>query len=132
MGYSISKEFRGVNFSTLVNKTKEALSSEGFGVLFELNVKNILKEKIGKNFDNYVILGACNPNLAYQALSSNKDVGLFLPCNVVIFEDKGSLFVKKIVSPKFAISNFIGAQDVFLVANQAEEKLKKVIENIAL
>ncbi len=131
MNYSISKKLGDVDFNLALEKTKEALKSEGFGVLFELNVKNILKEKIGKDFDEYVILGACNPNLAYQALSSNKDVGLFLPCNVVIFKDAGSVFVK-IISPKASISQFIEADDVLSVANQAEEKLQRVISAISL
>ncbi len=79
-----------------LERTREALKKEGFGVLFELDMKEKLKEKLGVEFRNYVILGACNPPLAYQTLQQEIDIGLLLPCNVVVYEQNGKSVVTAI------------------------------------
>jgi uncharacterized protein (DUF302 family) len=73
-----------VAFDVAVARTKEALKAEGFGVLTEINVRETLKAKIGADYPSYIILGACNPALAYEALRLENKVGTMLPCNVVV------------------------------------------------
>lgn len=115
-------------FNEAVEKTKLGLSKEGFGVLTEINVKETLKKKLGKDYDEYVILGACNPSLAYQALLAEKDIGLLLPCNVVVYEDHEKVFVSTIV-PSVAM-NFVQNESLSSIAKEVDEKLRKVIDAI--
>jgi len=72
---------------------KAALKDEGFGVLTEIDVKSTLKEKIGADFRRYTILGACNPSVAYMGLQAHLELGLLLPCNVIVYEDDGQSVV---------------------------------------
>ncbi len=78
-----------LSFTLAIEKITDTLKSEGFGILTTIDVKDTLKKKIGVNFRNYVILGACNPRLAYQVLSADGKIGLLLPCNVIVqqYED---------------------------------------------
>lgn len=109
-----------------VDKVKKELSKEGFGVLTEIDVKATLKKKLDVDFNNYIILGACNPNLAYNALKSELQIGLFLPCNVIVFEKDNEVFVS-IINPIEAMS-IVNNGEICKVASEAEEKLRKVIE----
>ena len=84
MSYGYSKE-TNLDFNEAVEKTKEELKTEGFGVLTEIDVKKTLKAKLDVDYDDYVILGACNPGFAYKALQAEKEIGLLLPCNVIIY-----------------------------------------------
>lgn len=89
--YSARRQLRGVDYEDAIRRTTEALGEQGFGVLTEIDVRKTLKEKIGEDFKRYVILGACNPQLAHRALSEDDNVGLLLPCNVVVAEtERGS------------------------------------------
>lgn len=85
MGYVYSKTL-GLPFDDAVGRTRDALAAEGFGVITEIDVQKTLKTKIGVDFRRYLILGACNPTLAYEALKLEANVGAMLPCNVVVQE----------------------------------------------
>ena len=118
-----------LSYEEAIEKVTSALKEEGFGVLTSINVKDTLKEKIDIDFRQYTILGACNPPLAHQALSTNPLVGLMLPCNVTVEEtdDGGSLV--NFVNPKAMLLSFPGfAKDESLVdvAHQAYEKFERV------
>ena len=111
-----------------VEKVTAALKEEGFGVLTEINVQATLKQKIDVDFRPYRILGACNPRLAHQALSADLDVGLMLPCNVVVYEDNGGTMVQ-IADPE-AMMGFVEAGKLDEVAAQARERLERVIRSL--
>lgn len=106
-----------------------ALKEEGFGVLTEIDVKNTLKQKLDVDFRQYVILGACNPKLAHQALSHELDVGLLLPCNVIVYEEGAGCMVA-IADPK-AILGVADLPALHEVASQAQTRLQRVIEALA-
>ncbi len=125
MTYSIKKKVRYA-FVDAVAKVKAALAAEGFGVLTEIDVAATLKKKLNVDYDNYIILGACNPPFAYQALQAEKEIGLFLPCNVIVYEEKGGTFVSAIL-PSEAMG-MIDNPPLMEIARQVEEKLKKAIE----
>lgn len=116
-------------YAEAVEKTKEALKAEGFGVLCEIDVQATLKAKLGVDRTPYVILGACNPTLAHQALEAEPDLGLLLPCNVVVYEDQGSIYVKAIEPGKMLSVVENPALDP--VAKQVREKLERVLASIA-
>jgi uncharacterized protein (DUF302 family) len=116
------------SFEEALQRTKEELQKEGFGVLTEIDVKATLKTKLDVDYDNYLILGACNPPLAYQALQAEKDIGLLLPCNVIAYEDEGKTFVSAIL-PTVAMS-MVESEKLRSIALQVEQKLKKVIDSI--
>ena len=83
-------------FEEVIDRTKAALAERGFGVLTEIDVAATLKKKIGAEIEPYVILGACNPTFAHQALQREPDLGLLLPCNVVVMQKAGKTYVKTI------------------------------------
>ena len=118
----------GYSFSEAVARLREELPKEGFGVLTEIDVKATLKKKLGAEFDNYLILGTCNPPFAYKALQAEKDIGLLLPCNIIVYEDNGETYVSAIV-PTVAMS-MVENEQLGGVAVEVEAKLKKVIDNI--
>jgi len=119
-----------VPYEEAVEKATAALKEEGFGVLTEIDVKATLKKKIDADFRRYVILGACNPNLAHQALQSELEIGLLLPCNVIVYEtDEGQSMVS-IVDP-MAMMSVADSEGLQAVARQADEKLSRVVEKLA-
>lgn len=125
--YGYNKKLN-MNFEETIQKTREELKKEGFGVLTEIDVKETLKKKLGVEFDNYTILGACNPSFAYKALQSEHEIGLMLPCNVIIYEKEGKTFVSAIL-PTIAMG-IINNENLKAIAVQIEEKLKKVVDKV--
>lgn len=111
-----------------VERTREALKAEGFGVLCEIDIQATLKAKIGEDTEPYVILGACNPKLAHQALGAEPDLGLLLPCNVVVYERDGQVWVKAIEPHKML--SVVENPAVDAVASQVREKLERVLARI--
>jgi len=111
-----------------VERAREALKAEGFGVLCEIDIKEKLREKLGVDFRNYVILGACNPPLAYQTLQRELNVGLLLPCNVVVYEDGGRCVVAAIDAVK--MMSVVDNPEVGPTAGQVNEKLRRVIDSL--
>ena len=84
MSYTIDRTFKGESFETIVERTRAALSGNGFGVLTEIDVKATMKKKIDREMDAYLILGACNPKMAWEAIGLEPNVGAMLPCNVIL------------------------------------------------
>ena len=118
------------SYEDAISKVTEALKEEGFGVLTEIDVKATLKEKLDKNFRKYVILGACSPPFAHRSLEADLDVGLLLPCNVIVYEtDDGKAYVAAI-NPVSALE-IIQGKELAEIAREVSEKLKRVIEKIA-
>ncbi len=118
-----------LNYEDAVVKTTEELKKEGFGVLTQIDVKTTLKNKIDVDFPRYIILGACNPGFAHKALLAEEHIGAMLPCNVVVRENKAGqteVFAVDPVSSMSAVEN----ADLEPIAQQVQQKLKAVIENI--
>jgi len=125
--YSYKREI-ALSFADAVIKTKEELAKEGFGILTEIDVQATLKKKLNVDYENYTIIGACNPPFAYNALRTEKEIGLFLPCNVIVYVDGGNTFVSAIL-PTVAMGS-IGNPVLSTIAHTVEEKLKKVVDSM--
>jgi uncharacterized protein (DUF302 family) len=115
-------------YDKAVAKIREELGKEGFGVLTEIDVKATLKKKLNVDYEDYIILGACNPPFAYQALRVTNDVGLMMPCNVIVFVDKGQTFVEAAMPT--ILMNLIQNDNLKSTALQVEAKLRKVVDNM--
>ena len=116
-------------YQEAVEKARVALKDEGFGVLCEIDLKEKLKEKLGVEFRKYVILGACNPPLAYKTLQQEINIGLLLPCNVIVYEaDEPGKSVVAAIDVKEMLST-VGGNNTTLdsLATEVNEKLKRVI-----
>lgn len=117
-------------FDEAMARTKAALKTEGFGVLTEIDVRETMKQKLNVDFRHYVILGACNPPLAHQALSADLEVGLLLPCNVVVYDTGAGKTAVRIANPE-AMSLMLDEASFAPIAAQAKEKLDRVIDALA-
>ncbi len=115
-------------FDSAVQRARESLKSEGFGILCEIDIKEKLKEKLGVDFSNYLILGACNPPLAYGALQQEMNIGLLLPCNVVVYEKDGKAFVGAIDAAKML--SVVENSALEPTAEQVNQRLHRVIDNL--
>ncbi len=127
LNYGYGK-YLDVPFENAVQRAREALAIEGFGVLCEIDIKKKLNEKLGVELSNYVILGTCNPSLAYQALQHEMDLGLLLPCNVVVYEKNQKSFIAAIDA--FKMLSIVGNPVLQATARQVNEKLHKVIDRL--
>jgi uncharacterized protein (DUF302 family) len=125
--YGYKKQVK-TTYENTIEKTRQELQKEGFGILTEIDVKATLKKKLDVDYEKYIILGACNPPFAFQALQAEKDVGLLLPCNVIVYEQNGSTYVSAIL-PTVAMS-MVDNEKLRDIAEQIEEKLKRIIDNI--
>ncbi len=113
-----------VSYDEAVQRATVALKEEGFGILTTIDVKDTLKQKLNADFRRYVILGACNPPLAHRALNADLDVGLLLPCNVIVYEqDSGA--VVSLVDP-LVMLGVITNSALEPIANEARDKLQRV------
>ena len=124
-GYSRTLD---VTYSEAVERARAALKAEGFGVLSEIDIKEKLKEKLGVDFRNYVILGACNPALAYQTLQAEINIGLLLPCNVIVYEQDGRSVVSAVDAARML--SVVGNPGLEATAGQVNEKLRRVIDSL--
>jgi uncharacterized protein (DUF302 family) len=115
-------------YEQAVEKVIAALKSEGFGVLTEIDVQSTLKKKLDAEFRRYVILGACNPPLALQALSTELELGLLLPCNAIVYEE-GQGSVVSIVDP-ISMLGMVDSPELEPMAQEARERLRRVIEKL--
>jgi uncharacterized protein (DUF302 family) len=115
-------------FAQAVERAKELLKEQGFGVLCEIDVTKTLKEKIGVDFRPYVILGACSPVFAHQTLSDEAQLGVLLPCNVVVQAQDGTTIVSAIDASKMI--QFVGNDALLDVAKEIDSRLSNVIAAI--
>ena len=115
-------------YESALEKVTDALKAEGFGILTSIDVKETMKKKLDVDFRKYTILGACNPPLAHKALTARPDVGLLLPCNVIVYEE-GDTTVVNIIDP-ISMTNFIDDQSLVAVAEEARQRLKRVSDAI--
>jgi uncharacterized protein (DUF302 family) len=129
MEYYYTKQLKKSSFDEAIEKTIAALKEEGFGVLTEIDIRSTLKKKLGTDFYNYKILGACNPEFAYKALLQEDKIGTMLPCNVIVQEkEKGKLEVSAVnpVASMQAIEN----PGLIEVAKDVSARLKRVIDTL--
>lgn len=111
-------------------RVRAELEEEGFGVLTEIDVKATFKEKLDVDFKPYRILGACNPTLAHQALTAEEDIGLLLPCNLVVYEGESeSTSVVAVLDPVIQLS-MTGREDIEPLAREVADRLRRVLERI--
>jgi len=125
MDLDITKEV-AYSFAEAVEKVKEVLKGVGFGILVELDMKDTIKKKIGKDMMNYVILGACNPTYAYEVLNIDPEVGLLLPCNVIVYEKSDGGVVVSAIDPLKALPS--NDEKLSKIAEEVADKLKKAID----
>ena len=115
-------------YKLAVDKIKEELKKEGFGIMTEIDVKETLQKKLGVDFDNYVILGACNPPFAYQALQAERDIGLVMPCNVIVYQEGDKTFVA--ATRPTVTMNVVKNEKLAGIAKQVEQKLQNAVNNV--
>lgn len=129
MDYFFSALLENTSFADAIDKTKAALKEEGFGVLSEINIKDTLKNKIDADIDAYTILGACSPKHAYQAIQTEPNIGVFLPCNVIVKQISDNKIEVSAVDP-IASMGSVENKNLASVAQDVESKLKKVIASL--
>ena len=128
--YGFSKTL-DVPYEQAVERARAALKAEGFGVLCEIDIKDKLKEKLGVDFRNYVILGACNPALAHKTLQQEINIGLLLPCNVIVYEaDEPGKSVVAAIDAETMLSVVGDNATLDAVATEVNEKLKRVVAQL--
>ena len=126
--YGYTKRLKGVSFEDAIAKVTQALGTEGFGILTEIDVKDAFKKKLDVEFSRYKILGACNPKLAHKALSSDPMIGLLLPCNAIVFEDGDEVVVSAIVPTE--MFKVVDSPKVADLAGEVDAKIRKAMSLI--
>jgi uncharacterized protein (DUF302 family) len=128
MSYTINRKIDDVSFDDAVSRTRSALADQGFGVLTEIDAKATMKKKLDVEIEPYLILGACNPKMAHQAIGMEPRVGAMLPCNVIVRQVEGGVEVSAIdpVASMTAIDN----QELKRVAGEVRDLLGKAVERI--
>jgi uncharacterized protein (DUF302 family) len=130
MNYYFSTQLKNLTFEEAILKTKEALKKEGFGVLTEIDMKNTLKQKLDVDILKYIILGACNPSMAYQALQVENKIGTMLPCNVIV-QEKGQGNIEIAAVDPAASMQAIKNDALASIAKKVRAKLELIIQNLA-
>jgi uncharacterized protein (DUF302 family) len=125
--YGFIKEL-DVPYEKVVELVTEALKKEGFGILTEINIQEKFKEKLGIDFKKYIILGSCNPPSAHTAILAEENIGLMLPCNVIVYE-KGGKTVLSIIKPMIAMQ-MVNNNKLKVIAEHIESKLKNVFNAV--
>jgi uncharacterized protein (DUF302 family) len=126
--YGYTAHLDGVPFDAARARVTDALKEQGFGVLTEIDVKATMKAKLNRDFRRYVILGACNPELAHRALETELAVGLLLPCNVCLWEEEGGTVVS-IAKPE-AMFEIVKSAALQPLAGEVDARLRKAIDQI--
>jgi len=124
MKYGFSKTI-DIAYEAAVTRVTEELKKEGFGVLTTIDVKDTMKKKLNVDFTRYVILGACNPPFAYQALQVEEEIGLLLPCNVIVYEKAGKTVVAAF--DPMVMTTVMGNAKMEPVAREVQQRLERVI-----
>ncbi len=127
-GYAFST-ILDTSYEEAVPQVTEALKQEGFGVLTEIDVKSTLKKKLDVDFRKYVILGACNPPYAFRTLQANLDVGLFLPCNVVVYERDDHRTAVSLFNPMAAL-DVLKSEELEKIGKEVSDKLRRVVDRL--
>lgn len=125
--YGFTKEMN-IPYESVVEKVREALKNEGFGILTEIDVKEKMKEKLGLDMNKYIILGACNPARAYKAILAEENIGLMLPCNVIVYEKAGKTILS-VIRPTVAMQ-MVDNVELQKVADAVETQLKTAFDAI--
>jgi uncharacterized protein (DUF302 family) len=128
MKYFNSKTIKG-KFEATIDKVTELLSEEGFGIQSEINVTKTLKDKLDVDFKRYIILGACNPNLALRAFQAEDKIGTLLPCNVIVIEQGEEEIEVAAVDPN-AMMNQIGNPELNVLGLEASKRLNRVLSKL--
>jgi uncharacterized protein (DUF302 family) len=128
MGYGNTIRLK-TTFAEASERVRDALQEQGFGVLTEIDVQATLRNKLGEEIEDYVILGACNPQLAYQALGVDRQIGLLLPCNVVVRSD-GAETVVEMLDPQVMVT-VTGRDELAPVAGEAAQRLRAAMDALA-
>ncbi|GAC1472488.1 MAG: DUF302 domain-containing protein [Desulfuromonadaceae bacterium] len=123
--YAFGRKFDG-SFGEVELKVREELAKEGFGVLTEINIRDKFKEKLDREFRDYVILGACNPALAWEAFGKELNIGTLLPCNVVVYRDDDGKTVVMVMDPVAALG-VIGNAELTEIAVQVRDRMEHVL-----
>ena len=126
--YTLSETTR-LSFDEAVERVRAELASEGFGVLGEIDVQAALREKLGVERDPYLILGACNPPLAHRALESEPELGVLLPCNVVVYVRDGQTHISAVAADEML--SIVGNEELEPVAAEVRERLGSVVARAA-
>ena len=121
------KKKTALKFNEVLEKIPQELLKEGFGIITEIDARATFKKKLDIDFEDYKIFGACHPKSAFEILNIDKELGLLLPCNVIVYKDKDDVFVCAILPS--AMIAIIDNEKLSLLAKEIEEKLKKVINN---
>ena len=129
MEYYFLTLLKNISFDAAIEKTKDALKDEGFGVLTEIDMKSTFKQKLDVDFHNYKILGACNPTFAYKAIQHEDKIGTMLPCNVIVQERTNGIIEVAAVNP-IASMQAIKKKELNAVSQEVKKKLEKVIHNL--
>jgi uncharacterized protein (DUF302 family) len=127
INYGFTKEM-DIPYEKAIEQAREALKKEGLGILTEIDVREKMKEKLGVDMTKYIILGACNPQNAYKAILAEENIGLMLPCNVIVYE-KGSKTVLSVIRPTAAMQ-MVDNVELQKVSEEVEAQLKKAFDAI--